>query len=148
MTYQSTKTWGTERGLSCAFRQWRANSHCNLLHGYSLSIKLVFQSEQLDTRNWVVDFGGFKALKDRFDALFDHKTLVARDDPEWSLFVDMEQANIIELVPVDHVGCEAFAKLVYDTTIEWMDDNGIDETVHLVSAEVAEHGSNSAVYIG
>ncbi|SVB70610.1 uncharacterized protein METZ01_LOCUS223464, partial [marine metagenome] len=27
--YQSTKTYGNEVGLSCCFRQWRADSHCN-----------------------------------------------------------------------------------------------------------------------
>ena len=28
MKYQSTKTYGNERGLSCCFRQWNANSNC------------------------------------------------------------------------------------------------------------------------
>lgn len=31
--YQSTKTYGHDRGFSCAFRQWRADSHCRLIHG-------------------------------------------------------------------------------------------------------------------
>ena len=57
MKYRVTKTYGNERGLSCAFRQWRADSHCNLIHGYSLGFRFVFEAAQLDDRNWVYDFG-------------------------------------------------------------------------------------------
>jgi 6-pyruvoyl-tetrahydropterin synthase len=38
--------------------------HCSLLHGYSIGIKLIFESETLDDRNWVMDFGGLKAFKE------------------------------------------------------------------------------------
>ena len=76
MTYKSTKTYGHELGLSCCFRQWRAESHCRLLHGYALSIRLVFEAEELDVRNWVVDFGSLKSLKQMFVDTFDHKLLV------------------------------------------------------------------------
>ena len=37
--YQSTKTYGNDVGLSCTFRQWKADSHCNKLHGYSLGFR-------------------------------------------------------------------------------------------------------------
>ena len=41
--YFSTKTYGHERGLSCAFRQPLAlHSHCSLLHGYALSFSFKF----------------------------------------------------------------------------------------------------------
>ena len=51
MTYRVTKTYGNERGLSCAFRQWKAESHCRLIHGYSLGFRFVFEAETLDHRN-------------------------------------------------------------------------------------------------
>ena len=60
MEYQSTKI--IELG-SCAFRQWRADSHCKFIHGYRLVAKFWFECEKLDERNWVVDFGGLKELK-------------------------------------------------------------------------------------
>ncbi len=63
VTYYSTKTWGHNMGLSAAFRQWRADSHCRLIHGYSLAITLKFAAGDLDARNWVVDFGSLKTLK-------------------------------------------------------------------------------------
>jgi len=63
--YLSTKTYGNDRGLSCCFRQWRStHSHCSLLHGYSIGIKLIFESEKLEDRNWVMEFRGLKAFKD------------------------------------------------------------------------------------
>lgn len=85
--YQSTKTYGTDRGLSCCFRQWRAtHSHCSTLHGYSLGFKFIWESETLDSRNWVFDFGGMKPIKDWLDYMFDHTILVAEDDPALELF--------------------------------------------------------------
>ena len=50
--YRSTKTYGNERGLSCAFRQWRADSHCNLIHGYSLGFVL-----HLKLQLWMNEIG-------------------------------------------------------------------------------------------
>ena len=61
--YRSTKTYGNEVGLSCCFRQWRADSHCNKLHGYSLGFRFIFEAVTLDERNWVYDFGDCKWIK-------------------------------------------------------------------------------------
>src|SRR4051812_22439004 len=81
--FGSTKTYPHSIGLSCCFRQWRAlHSHCRFLHGYALQVKLTFVAQTLDERNWVVDFGGLKDIKERLTELLDHKTIVARDDPE------------------------------------------------------------------
>ena len=70
-TFRSTKTFGHHLGLSACFRQHRAESHCRLLHGYALQIKLTFEADTLDVRNWVVDFGALKPLRKRFEELFD-----------------------------------------------------------------------------
>ena len=62
MCYVSTKV--IELG-SCAFRQWRADhSHCHYLHGYQLKAKYWFGCKELDNKNWAVDFGGLKDLKE------------------------------------------------------------------------------------
>jgi 6-pyruvoyltetrahydropterin/6-carboxytetrahydropterin synthase len=81
--FYSTKTYGNDRGLSCCFRQWRStHSHCSLLHGYSIGVKIIFECESLDERNWVMDFGGLKEFKQWLEHMFDHTLLVAEDDPE------------------------------------------------------------------
>ena len=93
MIHKSIKTYGNDRGFSCAFRQALADSHCNLIHGYSLGFRFVFEAAQLDDRNWVVDFGCFKrnGVKDWFKHMFDHTTVVAADDPELSRFEEMDE---------------------------------------------------------
>lgn len=146
--YQSTKTYGHNVGISCAFRQWRAQSHCNKLHGYALSFKFIFQSQSLDNRNWVVDFGGLKVLKERLLSHFDHKTIVAEDDPFLDHFIQIDKLDIIDINILPSVGCEAFAKHAYDLAVNWLKENGLQERVTLASCEVSEHGANSALYIG
>ena len=41
----------------------------------------MFESDTLDDRNWVMDFGGLKAFKDWAEYMFDHTLVVAQDDP-------------------------------------------------------------------
>lgn len=144
--YISTKTYGHEVGLSCAFRQWRAQSHCRFLHGYALSIRLEFEADELDERNWVVDFGSLKSFKDQLEKTFDHKTLVASDDPHMAQFLNLQKMGIIDIVIVDATGCEAFAKLIYECAEIWLKDAGYDSRVRMLSVEVKEHGANSAIY--
>jgi len=162
--YLSTKTYGNDRGLSCTFRQWRAtHSHCSLLHGYSIGIKLIFESETLDSRNWVMDFGGLKEFKNWAEHMFDHTTIVAEDDPELEVFKKLNKMQggfnnkgILDLRIVEGVGCEMFAKICYDKMTEILEelkkDNvgryPVGKDVRLVSAEVFEHDANSAIYEG
>jgi 6-pyruvoyltetrahydropterin/6-carboxytetrahydropterin synthase len=55
-----TKSYPHELGLSCVFRQHRAESHCKLLHGYALAFTFVFGCTGTDENGWVFDFGGLK----------------------------------------------------------------------------------------
>ncbi len=170
--YLSTKTYGNDRGLSCCFRQWRSvHSHCSMLHGYSIGIKLIFESETLDDRNWVMDFGGLKAFKEWSEWQFDHTMVIAKDDPEYKTFIELNKIQggfknmgIIDLRVVEGVGCEKFAELAYKTMHEiltayqegrgWTHPDGrvfearypVGQGVKLRSVEVFEHAGNSAVY--
>ena len=81
----STKTY--PEAFPVAYRQWRADRKsgkspdekytydevpgCNAIHGYALTIHLEFSGTELDERNWIADFGGFRPLKDMLDNLFD-----------------------------------------------------------------------------
>lgn len=174
--YVSTKTYGTDRGLSCCFRQWRStHSHCSLLHGYSIGIRLVFESETLDDRNWVMDFGGLKAFKDWADHMFDHTLVIAKDDPHLDMFRKMaamglqDSGGVCDLRLVEAVGCEKFAELAYRVMNDILQTFQRGETWHCIktgeivdhaprypvgsgvrlrSAEVFEHDGNSAIYEG
>lgn len=112
MTYQVEKTFTHSNGWSCAFRQWKADSHCAFVHGYALQIEITFESETLNEKNWVVDFGGFKMLKQWLTDTFDHKTIVAKDDPLLPEFAAMRDIGMFDLVIVDAVGCEKFAEMI------------------------------------
>ena len=170
--YYSTKTYGNDRGLSCCFRQWRSShSHCSLLHGYSIGIKLVFESNTLDDRNWVMDFGGLKTFKDWSEYMFDHTLVVSHDDPHLEKFKALaalglnDVGGICDLRIVDSVGCEKFAELAYSVmnniltafkagksiTLagkEYSARYPVGKDVKLKSVEVFEHAGNSAIYEG
>jgi 6-pyruvoyltetrahydropterin/6-carboxytetrahydropterin synthase len=118
------------------------------LHGYSLAFKFTFESEELDVRHWVVDFGSLKSLKSILEDNFDHTCLVAEDDPEIATFKDLHRKGIIKMVEVPATGCEETAKLVYETAETWLKDAGYAPRVKLRSVEVMEHGANSAIYEG
>jgi 6-pyruvoyltetrahydropterin/6-carboxytetrahydropterin synthase len=161
--YFSTKTYGNDRGLSACFRQWRAtHSHCSLLHGYSLGFKFVFEADELDDKNWVQDFGGLSEIKEYLEHNFDHTLAVAEDDPHLEMFQKMaelglqDKGGVCDIRVMPAVGCEAFAKMVYDYTEQWLEDqpNNVyknlmgDEypRVKLKSVECFEHSGNSAIY--
>lgn len=147
MKYYSTKTFGNDRGLSCAFRQWRATSHCNQIHGYSLGFRFIFEADSLDERNWVYDFGNTKWIKIYLEEAFDHTTAVAADDPHLALFKQMDEAGVLTLRIFSAVGCEKFAEIVYTDIAPQVADE-TQHRVRLKSVEVFEHGSNSAIYEG
>lgn len=147
MTFQSTKAYGHEIGLSCAFRQWRAHSHCSFLHGYALAVKFVFETETRDGCGWVVDFGGLKPLKAILEDNFDHKLLVAEDDPYKDEICALAGLGIAEVIVLPATGCEAFAKMIFEVAEVWLKDAGFAPRCKLVSVEVMEHGANSAIYL-
>lgn len=146
MTFRSTKTYGHELGLSAVFRQWRADSHCNQLHGYALAFKFTFEALSLDDKNWVMDFGGLQGLKKSLQQHFDHKLVVAEDDPALAIYDALEKANLAEVVIVPSVGCEKFAELAYHLAEFELKMLRVDERVKVVEVECFEHGANSAIY--
>lgn len=144
--YSSTKTYGHEIGLSCCFRQWRAESHCKYLHGYALSVHFEFEATERDHRNWVVDFGSMKSLKYWLEMTFDHTLIVANDDPMIAEFLKLDFLGLARVITVEHTGCEAFAELIYECGKIWLKDNGYTPRVSLRKVTVSEHGANSASY--
>lgn len=147
MPYRSTKTYDHNVGLSCAFRQWRADSHCRYLHGYALAVKFVFEAAELDVRNWAVDFGSLKSLKGWLEDLLDHKTLVAEDDPAMDWFEAAAARGLIQMRVVPATGCERLAEMICGATEVWLKDNGYAPRVRLIGVEVREHGANSAIFL-
>lgn len=146
--FLSTKTYSPEQGLSCAFRQWKAtHSHCSKLHGYALGFKFTFAASTLDDRNWVVDFGGLKGLKEALANSFDHKVVLAYEDPLYDRFCELENAGALEIFSMHRVGCEAFAEYACQLAAQEIEFKGMASRVWVASVECFEHSGNSAIFI-
>jgi len=142
MSYTSTKV--IELG-SCAFRQWRATSHCNKLHGYQLLAKFWFGCKELDNKNWAVDFGGLKDLKQLLQSQFDHTLCVAQDDPLLPTFMQLHDNGGCDLKIMEGVGIEKTAEWCFkaaDTYVRAKTGN----RCWCEKVEVFEHKDNSAIY--
>lgn len=145
-------------GYSTCFRQWRAeDTHCKFLHGYGISFKIWFEGE-LDEKNWVYDFGGFKrskqtidvqgrhmSPKEFFDYMFDHTVIIAKDDKELSSFRDLHNKGVIQLRVMENVGAEQFAKFIYTITQNLI-DRETNSRVKVTKVEFREHNKNTATY--
>ena len=143
--YKSTRLF---EGYSTEFRQWRAShSQCKFVHGYARKFKVTCECN-LDELNWVCDFGCFKrnGIKEHMNYMFDHTTVVAKNDPELESFKLLADKKLIQLRIIDHVGCEKFAEYVYN----YIDKEINKETngrVRVLKVESFEGGTNnSAIY--
>ena len=141
--FYSGKTYTHATGHSCAFRQWRADSHCNLIHGYALQFEFEFGCDELDERNWAVDFGGLKELKTWLKEMFDHTYLVAEDDPEMETVLMLRDKGLIDLRIVKATGCERFAEMAFDKADEIVKDIS-NHRCWVQRVTVREHEANSA----
>ena len=113
ITYKYTSTKEYVDAFPCAYRQWRADSHCNLIHGYAFSFKFFFGTNELDARNWSCDFGGLKELKNVLNDMFDHTLIVAEDDPELDTYKLLHEKRIAKVVVLPNLGSEMLADMLY-----------------------------------
>jgi len=143
MKYQSTKI--IELG-SCAFRQWRADhSHCHFIHGYRLVAKFWFACNNLDDKNWVVDFGGLKGLKQILEKQFDHTLCVAADDPLLSHFKQLHELGAADLrIMEEGVGIEKTAEWCFQKANDYIKEAS-NNRCWVEKVEVWEHEKNSAI---
>jgi 6-pyruvoyltetrahydropterin/6-carboxytetrahydropterin synthase len=111
--YKYTSTKEYHDAFPCAYRQWRADSHCNLIHGYSFSMKFYFGTNDLDVRNWAADYGGLKELKKILEDQFDHTLIVAADDPEMETYKLLEAKKMAKIVVLPKLGCEGLSDMLY-----------------------------------
>ena len=112
--YKYTSTKEYVDAFPVAYRQWRADSHCNIIHGYAFSMKFYFGTDDLDARNWAADYGGLGELKDVLKGFFDHRLLVAEDDPELEMYKELEKRNMAKLTILPRLGCEGLADMLYN----------------------------------
>lgn len=153
--YISTKKF---INFSVALRQWKAShSSCALLHGYAFEIKVWFASneedidKQLDDMNWIVDYGGFKpapkgnGLRAWLDDMFDHTTLIEKDDPYLDFFQTAAMEGLMKLVIMDKMGAESVAKLIFDKFNDVLSKTDAGRC-KVIKVECFENDHNSSIY--
>lgn len=91
-----------------------------------------------------MDFGGLKAVKQMLVDTFDHKLVLAEDDPEKELLCSLAGLDVASVVILPGVGCELFAYHAWVKAAEILAE--INPHVKVLSCEVREHGANSAIY--
>ena len=141
--YKCTKTY---ENYPCAHRQFKSDSNCCLIHGYSRSFVFTFGAQTLDQCGFVVDYGKLKWLKNHLDFMFDHTLLLPTDDPLLPQFHDLEMhgACAIRLMPYG-VGMEGTAQYL----CEYADKNIRSITkgrCWVESVEARENSKNSSIF--
>lgn len=147
--YVSTKSYN--QIAPCAYRQWRADTHCNKVHGYAFSFYFEFESDTLDARNWVIDYGGLRPLKDMLEEWFDHTLLVAEDDPHKEDLLKLGELGLAKITLVEKTGCEGIADFLYEyiNTIMLPSFGAAEaERVWCSKVQVRETDSNMAMRVG
>ena len=79
------------------------------------------------------------------DYMFDHTTIIAKDDPYLFTFQELHDCGVIQLRIIPAVGAEQFAKYIFNKVNEFV----LAETknrVRVAKVEVYENERNSATY--
>ena len=91
---KSSKRFGP---ITTGHRQWKDKGHCSYAHGYVRYVEIEFDSFELDERGWVVDFGDLKWVKEWLENEWDHRLLLAHDDPLIEDFKAIEKKGGVDL---------------------------------------------------
>ncbi len=141
--FKSTKRFS---GFPCTHRQWRAESHCRFVHGYSREFYFEFAAKELTKEGWVVDFGGLKELKSWLEYTFDHTFLMAQDDPHLEDFRKLDKEGALQLRVLPNPGMEGTAQYVYEEASRIL-KKLYGDRAWITLVQVSENEKNSAFYI-
>ena len=135
--------------ISTGHRQYKADSHCRWIHGYGRYIELKSARDKRDEKGWVYDFGNLKWFKKWLEEQWDHKVLVAHDDPALLRLRELEKEDIVKLnvIPEGYgPGIEDSCKYVFD----YANPEIINQTqgrVWIERVRIWEHENNYAEYV-
>ncbi len=85
---------------------------CRHLHGHNARVRITAESDRLDGRSMVLDFGDIKAVVARWiDEHLDHRMILCRQDPAVPALEQLgEPLYLID----DNPTAENIAKLIFD----------------------------------
>ena len=145
--FTSTKRIGP---ISVGHRQWRDKGHCKLAHGYGRYVEFTFACSKLDDKGWVMDFGGLRDVKAIIENEWDHRMLLASDDPLLDMFKELDakegvSVNVMKIENGWGPGIEGSCKFLYDLIQPYI-DHSTASRVWIKKIQIWEHENNSASY--
>ena len=146
MKFKSTKRFGP---ISTGHRQWKHKGHCSYVHGYGRYVRLTFEASELDERGWVMDFGDLKDVKKWIEAEWDHRVLIASDDPLLPQLKELESHGgiLLNVLPDGYYpGIEESCRYLYDM-LSPMIQKKTNNRVEITRVEILEHENNSGEYV-
>ena len=145
MKFKSSKRIGP---ISTGHRQWKDDGHCRFIHGYGRYVEFTFACNERDEKGWVMDFGNLKGIRKWLEREWDHRLLVAHDDPQIPLLEVLNDNGVayIKIMPKDYgPGIEDSCRYVYDR-VNPMIAELTDGRVWIEKVRVYEHENNWAEY--
>ena len=79
------------------------------------------------------------------DYMFDHTTLVAKDDPFIDAFKKMDELGLAQLRLLPAVGAEQFAKFIFEKLNTFVQEE-TEGRVKVAKVEFKENDRNTAIY--
>ena len=146
MKYKSSKRFGP---ITTGHRQWRDKGHCSYVHGYGRYVRLTFEATELDERGWVMDFGDLKGVKSWIESEWDHRTLIAADDPVIPELKALEKVGGINLniLPEGYLpGIEESCRYLYDK-LNPVIQRKTNNRVEITRVEIWETEKNQGEYV-
>ena len=146
MKFKSSKRFGP---ITTGHRQWRDKGHCSYVHGYGRYVRLTFEATELDERGWVMDFGDLRGVKNWIEDEWDHRTLIAADDPVIPELKTLEKVGGINLniLPEGYLpGIEESCRYLYDN-LNPMIQQKTNNRVELTRIEIWETERNQGEYV-
>ena len=145
MKFKSSKRIGP---ISTGHRQWKDDGHCRFIHGYGRYVEFTFACNERDESGWVMDFGNLKSVRKWLEREWDHRLLVAHDDPQIRLLEVLNDHGVayLNIMPKGYgPGIEDSCKYVYDK-VNPMIKEITDGRVWIEKVRVYEHENNWAEY--
>ena len=146
MKFKSSKRFGP---ITTGHRQWRDKGHCSYVHGYGRYVRLTFEATELDERGWVMDFGDLKGVKSWIESEWDHRTLIAADDPVIPELKALEKVGGINLniLPEGYLpGIEESCRYLYDK-LNPVIQRKTNNRVEITRVEIWETEKNQGEYV-
>lgn len=134
--------------ISVSHRHWRAPTHCAYIHGYARTTEVTIGCDALDTHGWVFDLGALRPVRSFLEQAWDHRVLVADDDPLLADLQALEAKGGLRLHVMDTSRgwgptLESSCQFVFDHTDSLVREasNG---RARIIKIEIWEKGDNRA----